>query len=214
LTEVAASTKDCVSPQSSPTDQGEIREGEQVAQTFPHAAWNAIRLRIKTIAQLARSATAVAAILITANVLPIARADASGASLFIAHCAVCHQSDGQGIPGMYPPLADSVGDFVHSPDGRAYLVHVLSFGLNGPIVVSGAHYNGYMQSWAQLSDDDIAQLLNHVLTDFNAKQLPRDFAPFTPTEVKRERSRTMTSSDVYHELQSLGTADVKAEMSK
>ncbi len=54
---------------------------------------------------------------------------------------------------MYPPLADSVGEFAHSKDGRAYLVHVLSFGLIGPITVRGMTYNGVMQSWAQLSDD-------------------------------------------------------------
>jgi mono/diheme cytochrome c family protein len=141
-------------------------------------------------------------------------ADASGAGLFAAHCAVCHQPQGQGIPGMYPPLADSAGDFARSNDGREYLVHVLSFGLNGPIMVRGARYNGFMQSWAGLSDDDIAQLLNHVLTVFNANHLPKDFKRFTAREVEQDRSRPMTSSEVYRELQSLGTASVKAEIAK
>jgi mono/diheme cytochrome c family protein len=139
---------------------------------------------------------------------------ASGTELFAAHCAVCHQPSGQGIPGIYPPLADSAGDFVHSRDGRAYLVHVLSFGLDGPITVHGAHYNGFMQSWAQLSDEDIAQLLNHVLRDFNATRLPQDFAPFSANEVRQDRARPMTSSEVYRELQTLGTASVKAEIAK
>jgi mono/diheme cytochrome c family protein len=135
---------------------------------------------------------------------------ASGTELFAAHCAVCHQASGQGIPGMYPPLANSAGDFVHSKDGRAYLVHVVSFGLNGPITVHGTFYDGFMQSWAQLTDDDIAQLLNHVLTDFNATRLPKDFAPFSAREVKQDRARPMTSTEVYHELQTLGTDSVKA----
>jgi len=73
-------------------------------------------------------------------------ASASGAELFVEHCAVCHQADGEGIPGMYPPLADSVGDFARSKDGRVYLAHVLLFGLNGPISVHGTRYDGYMQS--------------------------------------------------------------------
>jgi len=141
-------------------------------------------------------------------------AGASGAALFTAHCTVCHQANGQGIPGMYPPLADSVGDFAHSREGRAYLVHVLSFGLSGPIEVHGARYNGYMQSWAQLSDDDIAQLLNHVLTGFNANLLPKGFAPFTATEVKRNRAQPMTSTEVYHQLQTLSAASVKAQAAK
>jgi mono/diheme cytochrome c family protein len=151
---------------------------------------------------------------IAASTLWTSLANASGAELFVTHCAVCHQPDGRGIPGMYPPLADSVGDFARSKDGRAYLVHVLSFGLNGPISVRGTRYDGFMQSWAQLSDDDIAQLLNQVLTGFNANLLPRDFAPFTARQVQQDRARRMTSSEVYRELQTLGTASVKAEVAK
>lgn len=151
---------------------------------------------------------------IAATVLWSGTGNASGAELFAAHCTVCHQADGQGIPGLYPPLADSAGDFAHSKDGRAYLVHVVSFGLNGAITVRGTFYNGVMQSWVHLSDDDIAQLLNHVLTGFNANLLPKDFAPFTAREVRRDRARPMTSSEVYRELQTLGTASVKAEAAK
>lgn len=141
-------------------------------------------------------------------------ADASGAELFVAHCTVCHQADGQGIPGIYPPLANSAGDFVHTKDGRAYLAHVVSFGLNGPITVRGMPFNGFMQAWVHLSDEDIAQLLNHVLTSFNANLLPRDFAPFSAAEIKRDRSRPMTSTEVYHELRTLGAASVKAEANR
>ena len=35
-------------------------------------------------------------------------AHAGGADTFAARCAVCHQADGRGVPGVYPPLADSV----------------------------------------------------------------------------------------------------------
>ncbi len=140
-----------------------------------------------------------------------AAGDSRGAALFTQHCAVCHQAGAQGIAGMYPPLADSVGGFVRSGAGRAYLVHVLSFGLSGAITVRGGRYNGFMQSWPQLSDDDIARLLNHVLTNFNAAVLPHDFTRYTAAEVKRDRARAMTSSDVYRELQTLGAASVKAD---
>ena len=146
--------------------------------------------------------------------LGVRLASAAGAELFLAHCAVCHQSDGRGVPGMYPPLADSAGYFARSKDGRAYLVHVLSFGLNGPITVHGTRYNGFMQSWVQLRDDDIAALLNHLLTAFNAELLPKDFKPFTAREVKQDRARPMTSSEVYRELHILGTNAVKAEVAK
>ena len=32
---------------------------------------------------------------------------ASGESLYMTHCAACHQPTGQGLPGAFPPLADS-----------------------------------------------------------------------------------------------------------
>jgi mono/diheme cytochrome c family protein len=142
-------------------------------------------------------------------------ANASGAQLFTTHCAICHQANGQGIPAMYPPLANSAGVFAHSNDGRAYLAHVVSFGLAGPIEVDGTAYNGFMQSWdAQLSDDDIAQVLNYVLGNFNSKLLSGGFKPFTAEEIKRDRARTMTSGEVYHELKTIGTASVKADAAK
>ena len=112
------------------------------------------------------------------------------------------------------PLADSAGAFAHTSEGRAYLVHVLSFGLTGPILVHGVHYNGVMQSWAQFTDDEVAQVLNHVLKDFNANLLPDSFAPFTADEVKRDRARTMTAGEVYRELQALGSGGVKAQAAK
>ncbi len=165
-----------------------------------------VRLSIRA-SKLGAAILAVVAIVSRA-----ASVNASGAQLFITHCAVCHQPNGQGIPGMYPPLANSAGIFARSSDGRAYLVHVVSFGLAGPIEVDGTSYNGFMQSWAaQLSDEDISQVLNYVLENFNSKLLPGGFKPFTAHEVERYRTHAMTSGDVYRELQTLGAAAVKAD---
>ncbi len=116
----------------------------------------------------------------------IARAD--GAEIFNANCVICHQSNGRGIPGMYPPLADSIGSYVAIPGGRAYLVHVVSFGMNGPISVHGQMFNGMMQPWQNFKDEQIAQVLNYVLTTFNAPLLPQDFLPLTSEEVKKYRT--------------------------
>ena len=46
-----------------------------------------------------------------------------------------------------------------------------------------------MQPWPNLKDEDIAQVLNYVLTTFNAKLLPKDFSPLTSEEVKKYRDR-------------------------
>jgi mono/diheme cytochrome c family protein len=126
-------------------------------------------------------------------------AHASGSSIFAAHCAVCHRLDGKGVPGTYPPLAGSVGNYVRIPDGRQYLVHVVSFGMMGPISVKGRTYNGLMQSWNRFSDDDVTQVLNHVLMDLNGRLLPKDFKPLTPDEVRRLRATSASFFDVHNE---------------
>ncbi|HUY38566.1 MAG TPA: cytochrome c [Candidatus Binataceae bacterium] len=123
-------------------------------------------------------------------------AHSSGARVFAANCAVCHQNHGQGVPGTYPSLAGTVGSYVRSKSGRAYLVQVVSFGMNGAIVSRGAEYNGFMQPWTQLSDADISAVLNYILDRFNAKILPADFKPYTAAEVKYLRATHLSFDQV------------------
>jgi mono/diheme cytochrome c family protein len=131
----------------------------------------------------------------------IARAD--GAAIFNSNCVICHQADATGLSGMYPPLADSIGSYVAIPRGRAYLVHVVSFGMTGPIAVHDQIYNGVMYPWPNFTDEDIAQVLNYVLTSFNAKLLPKDFAPLTVEEVKKYRTANTAMGDVHQEREAL-----------
>jgi mono/diheme cytochrome c family protein len=119
--------------------------------------------------------------------------------VFEQRCVICHQPSAQGIPGLYPPLADSIGHYVSVKGGRQYLVHVLLNGLSGPVVVKGATYNGLMPQFAYLSDEDIALALNEVLTRFNAAELPTDFQPITPDEVKAGRAVSKNSTQLMRE---------------
>lgn len=130
-------------------------------------------------------------------------ARANGSDIFQGNCAICHQANAAGLPGMYPPLADSIGSYVAIPAGRAYLVHVVSFGMNGPISVHDELYQGVMQPWPQLSDNDLAEVLNYVLTTFNTKLLPKDFTPLTAKEVTKYRAANPSMSDVYSERSTL-----------
>jgi mono/diheme cytochrome c family protein len=130
-------------------------------------------------------------------------AHANGADIFNSKCVVCHQMNAKGVPGMYPPLANSIGSYVTIPGGRVYLIHVVSFGMTGAISVHGQTYLGMMQSWPKLPDGDVAQVLNYVLTNFNAKLLPHDFAPLTSAEVQRYRSETTGLGDVRKEREAL-----------
>jgi len=66
-----------------------------------------------------------------------------GAKIYRNQCAQCHQSDGNGVAGAFPPLVDS--DWVTGhPE---VLARILINGLNGPIVVKGNTYNGNMPAF-------------------------------------------------------------------
>lgn len=82
----------------------------------------------------------------------------SGAQLYAAECASCHQNRGEGRFPMFPPLAGSLraaGDPYH-------LMAITLHGLSGPIEANGVHYSGLMPGLAHLDDDEIAAVLNHV----------------------------------------------------
>lgn len=130
-------------------------------------------------------------------------ANAAGADIYTATCQICHQPNGNGVPAMYPALADSIGRYVRVPQGRAYLVHVVSFGLFGSITVHGQYFFGTMQPHPQLSDNDVAQVLNYVLTKFNSGLLPKNFRPFTADEVKKFRAKPIPVTDLYNDRQKL-----------
>ncbi|MNY11169.1 Cytochrome c-552 precursor [compost metagenome] len=91
---------------------------------------------------------------------------------YVLQCAGCHRVDGRGSSRHgIPDFRNSVGAFVHLPAGREYLVRV----------------PGAAQS--QLSDAELAAVLNWLLDAFSSAQLPADFAPFGEQEVAAARKR-------------------------
>lgn len=87
---------------------------------------------------------------------PSAKAD--GAAVFAGNCAACHQATGQGLPGVFPPLAGS--EWVLAK--KEIPVQILLHGLGGPMTVKGASYAGVMPAFAQLKDAEIAAVLSHI----------------------------------------------------
>jgi mono/diheme cytochrome c family protein len=73
-------------------------------------------------------------------------------------CASCHQTDGQGVAGAYPPLKGS--DWV-TGDPRI-LARILLHGLQGPISVRGRDYSGAMPAWSSFSSEEIAGVMTYV----------------------------------------------------
>ncbi|WP_326540397.1 c-type cytochrome [Pseudorhodoferax sp.] len=88
-----------------------------------------------------------------------ANAKADGAALYGALCAACHQASGQGLPGVFPPLAGSEW-VLGKPDTVAAIV---LHGATGPLTVRGTVYNGVMPAFKdQLGDAELAALLSHL----------------------------------------------------
>ncbi|MDM0010777.1 cytochrome c [Variovorax sp. J22G73] len=109
-----------------------------------------------------------------------------GGQLFTTHCAACHQPNGQGLPGVFPPLDGS--EWVRA-QGRV-IANILLHGVTGPLTVKGQNYSGSMPSFARLSDDELAAVASHVRGAWSNKALAVEVEIFA-TERKTSASRTL-----------------------
>lgn len=98
-----------------------------------------------------------------------AQAGVDGAALYGALCAACHQASGQGLPGVFPPLAGS--EWVVGKKDTA--VAIVLYGATGPLTVKGTVYNGAMPAFKdQLGDAELAALLSHVRAQWGNQAAP------------------------------------------
>jgi nitrite reductase (NO-forming) len=102
----------------------------------------------------------------------------SGAAVYNRTCVTCHQGNGAGIPGAYPPLAKS--DFLANTEKT--IAQVIK-GYQGELMVNGVKYNNVMPP-QPLNDDEVAAVLTYVNTSFG-----NNGASITTDEVKAVRSK-------------------------
>ena len=87
----------------------------------------------------------------------------AGKAIYQRQCAACHQPNGMGVPKFYPPLAQN-----ESLKGDPQkLIHILLNGMAGEIIVNEQTYNGIMAPYQNLSDQEIADVLNYVRQEMN-----------------------------------------------
>ena len=93
-----------------------------------------------------------------------------GKKIFAANCQTCHQANGLGVAGQYPPLAGS--EFTTGGSRRPAMI-VLK-GLQGPVKVKGQQYgSAVMQPWDKtLSDAKIADVLTFIRQEWGNKGGP------------------------------------------
>ncbi len=82
---------------------------------------------------------------------------AEGRVVYEANCTACHQADGAGLSGVFPPLLDNP-----NVQDAEYLRTVITMGREGELTVGGVTYNGAMPAFAALSEDQIDALMLYV----------------------------------------------------
>ena len=86
-----------------------------------------------------------------------------GAAVYGNYCVSCHQNNGEGLKGAFPPLK---GDPVVTAQDPTTHIHTVLFGLQGK-KINGAEYAAVMPPWsATLSDAQIAAVVNHERTSW------------------------------------------------
>jgi len=111
----------------------------------------------------------------------------AGETIYTMACLSCHQPEGKGLPGVYPPLAGS--EWVSAKDKTA-LIKIVLHGLKGPIKVAGQSYGAAANSvpmppMGGLNDQEIADVLSYLRSSFGHQA-----GPVTPAEVHSVRSAT------------------------
>lgn len=129
--------------------------------------------------------TYFASLLLASVTLPVFGQYSSDQINYILHCQGCHRADGSGLGMDVPDLHLYLNDFLALPGGRAYLVQVPG-SANAP-----------------LSAEQLAGVLNWIVTSMPGATPPRDFEPFTEQEVTDYKATRLVEVDVGGERQRL-----------
>jgi len=117
--------------------------------------------------------------------LRLERKISSGEKIFAGRCASCHQANGLGIEGQFPPLADS--EWVAADP--AVIASIILKGLKGEIVVNGKTYGtsaAVNMAAVPISDREIANVSTYVRQAWGntSSEVTEDFV----SELRAEQS--------------------------
>lgn len=107
--------------------------------------------------------------LLAANVLAETSDQQRNRANYMLHCQGCHVPQAVGALQAVPRINQFAGYFLHSDEGRRFLIQV-------PGVAT-----------ADLTDQELADLMNWLLQEESASQLPADWIPYSDSEVARLR---------------------------
>jgi nitrite reductase (NO-forming)/hydroxylamine reductase len=121
----------------------------------------------------------------------------AGKAAFLANCAACHQPEGTGLTGAFPPLAGS--DFLKNTSESKVVASILQ-GMSGEMIVNGQKYNGVMPAMSQLSDTDVANIVSFIYASWG-----NTGNTVTPKEVAAARKSLAVTSDQAQGERHVGT---------
>jgi mono/diheme cytochrome c family protein len=101
----------------------------------------------------------------------------AGKEVYALHCQSCHMEKGQGMEGVYPPLAKTS----YLKDAKKNIKIILE-GQSGEITVNGKKYNNNMPAQPYLTDKEIADVLTYVRSNWGNK-----YPAVKAAQVKAER---------------------------
>ncbi len=84
-----------------------------------------------------------------------------GKNVYGRTCVACHQANGQGIPSVFPPLAES--DYLNEDVKRA--IDIVLHGKSGEITVNGETYNSVMTA-QNISDQEVANVMTYIYNNW------------------------------------------------
>lgn len=98
------------------------------------------------------------------SIAPVDVSIKAGKKIYEQQCLTCHQVDGSGVPHLNPPLIQT--SFVLGPKEK--LITILLNGLSD-VEIDGDYYSNPMPSFNFLTDQEIADVLTYIRSDFTNK---------------------------------------------
>ena len=85
-----------------------------------------------------------------------------GKKIYRKYCLACHQIDGTGVSGTFPPIDNS--DLVSN--NKDSLISIVLSGIKGKVIVKGEEYNNIMPPHNFLNDEQVAQVSTYIRNNF------------------------------------------------
>ena len=109
----------------------------------------------------------------------LAASSERGKEIYLRNCISCHMDQGEGLEGIFPPVANS--DYMLADKKRA--IQQTLYGANMEMTVNGKVYNGEMNGF-DITDEEMSELMNYIFNSFGNKG-----GTITPADVKAARKK-------------------------